>query len=380
MTEHTTNKPDPIQARMQRGRKIAISLTVSAVAVFGLTAWIYPEMFQASLTMPTEEEREKAKKERRKQRNKPKRELSKEDIERIAKLRESKARKHLLEILRRLEKRIVIAENLEIAATEKFRDDPALFESLKGLMSKHAERVSSRLRAKSSAISNSGNKRYDYYTKESIDKFHKVQQQSYNLSYVVRNYISEPKDKQFSKMHSMLDEMLSHIEGDSDSVVDTQTVRYMKSIKSNSEAIQNKNRDAAVRGNAVPEDHPLDRSERGRFNNTISDMNMAQLHQLSQDMGEHYSNLMGDVEAADLAEEESISLPEALDKLAHEAYAKDDLQEELSQGMPETMDELDDFSDAQNQAQSSAEKALQESGGEVPPRDGQDPEKKPGGE
>ena len=175
MTEHTTNKPDPIQARMQRGRKIAISLTVSAVAVFGLTAWIYPEMFQASLTMPTEEEREKAKKERRKQRNKPKRELSKEDIERIAKLRESKARKHLLEILRRLEKRIVIAENLEIAATEKFRDDPALFESLKGLMSKHAERVSSRLRAKSSAISNSGNKRYDYYTKESIDKFHKVQ-------------------------------------------------------------------------------------------------------------------------------------------------------------------------------------------------------------
>ena len=196
----------------------------------------------------------------------------------------------------------------------------------------------------------------------------------------MRNYISEPKDKQFSKMHSMLDEMLSHIEGDSDSVVDTQTVRYMKSIKSNSEAIQNKNRDAAVRGNAVPEDHPLDRSERGRFNNTISDMNMAQLHQLSQDMGEHYSNLMGDVEAADLAEEESISLPEALDKLAHEAYAKDDLQEELSQGMPETMDELDDFSDAQNQAQSSAEKALQESGGEVPPRDGQDPEKKPGGE
>lgn len=380
MTEHTTSKQDPIQARMQRGRRIAISLTASAVAVFGLTAWMYPEMFRANLDMPTAEEREAAKKEKRKHRKKPKRELSQKDIDRLAKLREAKARKHLLEILRRLEKRIIIAEKKEITATAKFREDPALFPSLKRLMNQHTQRISSRLSAKGSTIHNSGDKVHSFYTKKAISKFYGIQNQGYDLANTVRKYTQNGKERSYSKLNAILDEMLSQTEGDPDTVVETQTIRYMKSIKSNAKAVHAKDRDLAVRGNALPEDHPLDNSERSSFNRTISKMDTAQLHQLSQDMGEHYSNLMGDVEAAELAEEEKISFPEALDKLAHEPYAKDDLQEELNQGDPQTMDELDQMTDTLNQAQSSAERALQESGGEVPPRDGEQPEKKPGGQ
>lgn len=363
----TTNKPlDPIEQRMQRGRRIARTFTLTILAAVAVTAVINPDLFSAELRMPSEQEREEAKKARQKKRSsKPKSRLTPKDIERLAKLRRDRARKHVMEILRRLEKRILIAEAKEAEVTERFREDPRLFDSLHKLIGEHAVKLGHGL----------NNMRY------SVARPRLTQQERSELSRTLmpltkKTWKLGPTGREFQRTSSpqALDELMSLARGsiplmeqpEVSQHVETQWIRYAKSIVQNGTSLKTRDKDLAVRGFAQPEDHPLSAGERRDFDATIKPMTMAGLHQLSQDMAYHYKNLMGDVEAGQLAEVADIPMPEALDKLAHEPYAKDNMQQELQQGDPADMAELDALTEALGDAQASAGRALQESGGKIP--------------
>jgi hypothetical protein len=373
----TTNKIDPIEKRMRRGRKIARSATLVVLLAVGVTAMIHPDLFSAQLKMPTEEERENAKKQRKKNQNKkPQRRLSKLDVERLAKLREKRARKHLMEILRRLEERIVIAEKEEAAVTAQFRKDPRLFDSIKDLIVSHTKKFAQAMRK------DVGSYTYPFHrSKQPMNSVNRaliiaVSKMSRSLgSTSIQKYAKSTSDDSlddlihdFSKMEALLaDEKVVKM----GFVPEKQTKRYLTSIKENAVAIKSNDRDRAVRGFAQPEDHPLNTSQRSALDRTLSPMSMAQLHQLSQDMATHYTNLMGDVDAGALAEAADIPFPEAVEKLAHQPFAADDMQELLDQEIPESVDGLDQFTDALNEGEISAEEALKKSGGETPMKPGE---------
>lgn len=363
---------------MQRGRRVARTATLTALVALGTTFFINPDLFSSQLRMPSAEERAEAKKLRKKnQSKKPKRRLTKQDIERLAKLRESRARKHMMEILRRLEQRIVIAEKKEAEVTAKFRKDPRLFSSLRNLIPRHAIKLNEHLgkdRQRWDQSAEGGHRDRKQYLQLS-----RLFQPSWNLLTLGRQYQHTPTPDKLDTILSNTRLLESNLKKESFKKlglsIEKQTHRYLKSVADNARAIKTQDRDLAVRGFAQPEDHPLTQSQRRDFNRTISPMTMARLHELSQEMATHYVNLMGDVEAGKLADVANIPLPEALDRLAHQPFAEDDLQEPLKQNTPENTDELDEFSAALNEAQISAERALTEAGGKVPGKNGEDKKK-----
>lgn len=363
----TTNNIDPIERRMQRGRKVARAMTLVVLIFVGGAAAVYPDIFRAYLDLPTEAERAEAKKQRKKNKaSKPKSRLSKLDIERLAKLREAKARKHLMEILRRLEKRIMIAETKEAAVTEKFRDDPRLFDALRDLLPHHGEGFSSAVIAEINNVRKSGNG----YDNPNIRELYRFSSASRSLSSECRHYQNDASEERMQRLLRRAETLQKNIaSGQLEKwgyTLGTQTHRHLKSLVSNATALKNKDRDLAVRGIALPEDHPLNSEQRQKFNQTISPMTMAKLHQLSQDMATHYTNLMGDVAAGELADAAEISLPEAFEKLAFEPFAADDLEQLLEQNIPENAEGLEQFTDALGEGEASAERALEEAGGQVP--------------
>lgn len=368
----TTNKPlDPIEQRMRRGRRIARIFTLTVLVTVAVTAVINPGLFSADLKMPSAQEREEAKKSGQKKRaSKPKRRLSPKDIERLAKLRRDRARKHVMEILRRLEKRIVIAEAKEAEVTAKFREDPRLFDSLKKLIVTHANKIyrganSMRYRVIRPTMSQEERT-------ELTNSLMPLNKQAWKLSPLLREYQKAASPEALEKMVSVSRDLVPLMERpELRKYVETQWIRYAKSIDQNGTALKTQNKDLAVRGFAQPEDHPLTTSERKYFEKTLQPMTMASLHQLSQEMAYHYKNLMGDVDAGQLAEVADIPLPEALDKLAHQPYAKDDMQDALQQGVPANLEELDALTEALGDAQASAGRALQESGGKLPGAQGE---------
>lgn len=375
----TTNKLDPMERRMLRGRKIARSLTLAALVGVGTTAVVCPELFLSKLSQPTEEEREAAKKERKKKRSqKPKSRLSKKDIERLAKLRESRARKHLIEILVRLEKRILIAEAEEAATTAKFREEEDLFPSLQKLMAVHGEKLSVKIRSASDDARRSI-ARGEKIDRAIYDQLSQISRQSYQLVRDSRSYSSNPNEESLILLKASLARVSKELGKDVISI-DTQAHRYLKSLSQNIRAIETQDNNLAVRGFAQPGDHPLTTSQRVNVRATCKPMPIEKLHELSQDMAAHYTNLMGDVEAGELAEAAQIPFPEALDKLAHQPFAKDDLQDSLKHDLPENMDQLDKLTDSLNEAKASAERGLKEAGGEVPgdPGEGKPGEGEPG--
>ena len=368
---------------MQRGRKIARGLTMVVLIAAGAVYFIYPDLFSAQLKMPSAEERAEAKKKRQQnQSKKPKRRLSKLDIERLAKLREQRARKHMMEILRRLEKRIIIAEKQEAQTTAKFRTDPRLFPSLQKLLSEHFNKYIVQISRERADMMVANLKGGDF------DAIHTalvpMRNAERSLMDEVRGYESAASPEKLEAIIQQTKAIESLIGGGAllklGFVPKKQTHRYLKSIAANAEAIKNQDRDLAVRGFAQPEDHPLNATQRQYFDRTIEPLSMARLHQLSQEMAAHYTNLMGDVEAGKLAEVADIPLPEALDKIAHQPYAKDDMQEQLNQDDPDDIDQLDEFTGNLDEAQRSAERALKESGGEIPgkPGESKDGKGKPG--
>lgn len=372
----TINKVDPIERRMQRGRRIARGCTLAALIGVGVTAVVNPGMFSSKLPMPTAEERDEAKKQRKKKKaSKPKSRLTKKDIERLAKLRESKARKQMIEILVRLEKRIIIAEVEEARTTAKYRKSEGLFDSLANLLSEHVPEFGTR------AHREIGEYRVAFWRAKDRDELRadamtEALAHSIKNNVLVRTYRSSKAKSGLDAIQAtakQIESLLSRLE-EYDVVLKPQTLRYLKSILSNAEAISTENRDLAVRGFAQPEDHPLNKGQRKNVRATCKPMSMNQLHQLSQEMAAHYTNLMGDVEAGELAAATEISFPEALDKLAHEPFAKDDLKDSLDQSLPGTSDELEGYSDALNEAQASAARALREADGEVPGEEGKDGE------
>ena len=243
----TTNKLDPIERRMQRGRKIARTVTVVVLLVVGVTAIIYPGIFSAQLNMPTEEEREEAKKQRKKnQTKKPKRRLSKLDVERLAKLREKRARKHMIEILRRLEKRIIIAETKEAAVTAKFREGPRLFDSLGGLMQSHGAKLSTKT---SGAVTT--------FLRENRGMPNSQRQQLYSLSSEVRqlysyvqHYLKAPRPEALGTIIERVGAIKEKASGKQMTqlgfTLEKQTLRYLQSIEVNAAAIKTQDRDRAV--------------------------------------------------------------------------------------------------------------------------------------
>ncbi|MFC4992906.1 hypothetical protein [Rubritalea tangerina] len=369
----TTNKQDPMELRQRRGRRVAGGATLALAAALGVTAIVHPDLFRAELSMPTAEEREKAKQERKKKKaQKPKRKLSKKDIERLAKHRDAKARKHLVEILVRLEKRIVIAEEKEAETTAKFRKSEDLFESLVGLIGQHTEKgkvaISEDIRAYNDMRMHGRGG-----SLEVAKDLRVVSRGAYEMERLGKQYAANPSEAGLEMVVARAEELqkqLAVAEGNG-VMVRAQTQRYLSSILTNAKALRTQDRNLAVRGFAQPEDHPLSQPERRVLRKYLAPLEMDQLHALSQEMASHYTNLMGDVEAGELAEAADIPYPEALDKLAHQAFAKDNLEEGLNQAMPENMDQLDNFTDALNEAQASAERALAESGGQVPGKPGE---------
>lgn len=361
----TTSKTDPIQLRMQRGRKVARTTTLATLAALAILFFINPDLFTSHLKMPSAEERAEVKKQRKKKQNKkPKRRLTKKDIQRLAKLREKRARKHMMEILHRLEKRIVIAEQKEAAVTAKFRKSPNIFPSLQKLIPSHIFKFQNRLDK-------------DIWNWSTLEKGNLGSQTVTTLirtSWAIRTqglgYQNAPSPDKLDAIISSTSLLESTLSGAAlqhpKFRIEKQTHRYLKSIKKNSRAIKTQNRDLAVRGFACPEDHPLNSSQRQRFNQTLTPMSMARLHQLSQEMATHYTNLMGDVDAGKLAEIANIPFPQAIEKLAHQPYSENDLQIPLNQKTPENIDQLDDFTSALNEARISAERALEEAGGKAP--------------
>ncbi|NWK56390.1 hypothetical protein HW115_12270 [Verrucomicrobiaceae bacterium N1E253] len=360
----TSKELDPIERRMQRGRRVARVVTCIVLLAVGVTALLKPDLFSAQLSMPSEQERAEAKKQRqKKQSQKPRRRLSKLDVERLAKLREERARKQMMEMLRRLEQRIVLAEKEEAAVTARFRKDPALFDSLLPLLVEHSDKVYGAIRK--SRMQAYGEKTSVLHQK--LKQLEPVAREVQIVWQFARRYQSHATEDAFKPLAAAVDRLTRVLaESDYTELLGQQALRYGLSIQSNVDAIRNQDRDMAVRGFAQPEDHPLSASQRAQFDRTIRPMTMAELHQLSQLMAEHYKNLMGDVAAGELADAAEIPFPVALDKLAHEPYAKDDMQEELQQEMPENVDQLDQFTEALTEAQMSAARALMESGGEMP--------------
>lgn len=344
---------DPIKKRMVRGRKIAQMITLAVVAVVGLTAMIYPEVFRSEMQSPSREELAEANKNKLKKSDKPQRRLSKRDIERLANLRNERARKHMMEILRRLEKRVIIAEKDEVEMTAKFRDRPDTLEKLPGLANKQAN-----------AAYEDFQNYYRNITSTDTSKRGELTQLSIHFSTLVYDRGEKKKT-----LKLVLDEIEKY--GESGDEIPSLVIRKLKSAEINIQAYETKNKDMAVRGHATPEDHPLTKAQRRVFDATINPMNMAQLHKLSQELAEYYKNLLGDTEAGKLAEIAKISFPEALNRLAHDGYDKDDMQEELSKSDPESLDDLADMTSSLNEAERSAERALTESGGDVPPKEGE---------
>lgn len=373
----TINKMDPIEKRMQRGRKIARNCTLAVLLGVGLTAALKPSLFSTVLSFPTEEEREKAKSERKKKRsNKPKSRLTQKDIEKLAKLRKQRARKHLIEILVRLEARILIAEAKEKATTAAFREEANLFPALQRIVLQHAGQLSSQVAAQSNnaqaQMRNSGG-----YKKDVMRTLGAVHSQSYRVERSAQNYQKDPSAAKLAEVLSATRQIETlmgdqHLAGTSYDY-SVQTRRYLTSILSNLKAIETQDRDFAVRGFAQPEDHPLDQSQRKNVRSAVSSMPTARLHQLSQEMAEYYSNLMGDVDAGELAKAAEIPFPEALEKLAHEPYAKDDLEDALKPDMPMNEEQLDTFTEGLEEGKGSAEKALEAAGGTVPGAPGDGP-------
>ena len=351
---------------MLRGRKLARAFTIAAILALGLIAAINPGFFLSALNMPTAEEREESKKQRKNQRpKKHKSRLSKKDVANLAKLREARARKHLINILVRLEQRIVIAERAEAATTAKFRESEDLFTSLQSLMAKHGESLTQRLIADTSAmrkqLAKEGTTLYQ-------SNFGGLVSQGFKLKSASNRYASKPTNDQLTVVSAYIqaiEEKLTEAESRKLNV-GKQTYRYLISMKQNIQVIKTQDRDLAVRGFAQPEDHPLTTEQRRNVRSTCKSFSTARLHELSQEMSLHYSNLMGDVNAGKLADAAKVPFPEALEKLAHEAFVKDDLQSELNQGIPDSVEGLEGFSDNLAEAKSSAERALVEAGGEVP--------------
>ena len=350
----TTDNIDPIQVRMLKGRRIARMFTISTVAVVGLTAMVYPDIFRSELQAPTAEEREKAKQERKKNSIKKKKveRLTKEDVRKLAKLRSAKTKAKLQAILRKIEQRIIIAETAERKITEVFREDPRLMQALNQLIPELHRKATSSLAIYQNAL--------DRKSPEYGARSKQARAINSKLWEISRHY----RSGSLEKVKSSAEALIKTIEGLSDdSNIPTTVSRKLKGIIQNIKAIQTNDKDLAVRGYAEPEDHPLNRSERSQFDDTIAPMSIAQLHELSQLMSEHYSNLAADVEAAKLAEAEKITLPEAIEKMSHDPFDKDDLQEGLNQETPSDTDELAELTDALNEAERSAERALREADG-----------------
>lgn len=351
---------------MLRGRKLARIGTLGVVAGLGLTAMINPDFFLSALNMPTAEERAESKQQRKNQQpKKPEQRLTQQDIERLAKLRDLKARKHLINILVRLEERIVIAEKAEAATTARFRLNDDLFPSLQGLISAHSAELVLKVRDDVASMRGAFAKQGGRAFRNDLGE---LSQDSYRLQVASAKYSADPSPDSLDVVSSYLTSVQEKLAGfeSQQLAVSKQTYRYLASMQQNVIALKTQDRDLAVRGFAQPEDHPLSAAQRLDVRATCSPFEISRLHELSQEMSLHYSNLMGDVNAGKLADAAKIPFPEALDKLAHEAFVKDNLQDQLDQQIPNDADSLEGFTDNLNEAKMSAERALEESGGTVP--------------
>ncbi|QQL44747.1 hypothetical protein [Sulfuriroseicoccus oceanibius] len=348
---------DPIARRQLRGRRIARGVSLAALAIFGLTAWIKPELFSNELDMPTAEEREKARQERKNQSQKRPRVLSKEDIERLANKRKERYRKQLIESITKLEERVTVAEQMEAEATELFRNDPNTLPSLKTLIPDQIKGAKGSL-MEEYRVGNQDMNAFITPDWQQVDRCFGVLFNGMSQWETTPNL--QPMADAAEKLHSTVKGMSWKTDKGDDGFT-VATKRQARTLAGNTMALATNNVDLALRGNASAEDHPLTQPQRADLAATLSPMNIAQLHELSQKLGAHYSDLMGDVQAAKLAEVANITFPEAIEKIAHESYVQDDLSKELNgiEGqMPLTDEQLEALSALLQEAAASAARAL----------------------
>lgn len=355
----TTNN-DPMVRRQLRGRRIARGIAVAALAVFGLTAWIKPELFSNELDMPTAEERERARQQRKSQAQKRPRVLSQEDIERLANLRKERYRKQLIESITKLEERVIVAEQMEEEATARFRNDPKTLPSLENVIPRQAKEAKDRLirdylagTGGYSAYGAPGWKEIDHQSGIILASFKSWQDKQ------IQVHIADAADK----LHQATANMIWETK-DGPGTFSVETQRLTRTLAGNAKAFATDNVDLALRGHASAADHPLTPPQRADIPGTLSPMTIAQLHELSQELAAHYSDLMGDVSAAELAEVADITFPEAIEKLAHESFVEDNMADDLDgleNQRPLTAEELEALSEKLQAAAASAARAVMES-------------------
>jgi len=352
----TTNN-DPIARRQLRGRRIARGISLAVLAVFGLTAWLKPGLFSNHLELPTAEERQRAREARKNESQKRPRVLSEEDVERLANLRKQRYRKQLVESITKLEERVTAAETLEAEATALFRNDPDTLPSLETLIPVQAKS------AKDAVMNDyrQGNQDMNAFI---TPAWQQIDRGFSGVFDGVGQWDNPHSMRQMAEAAEKLHATVSSLRWKStpaDGSFAVTTKRKTRTLAGNIKALATGNVDLALRGNASAADHPLTPPQRADLAATLSPMNIAQLHDLSQKLGTHYSDLMGDVQAAKLAQVADLTLPEALDKIAHESFVQDDLSNELNgveAQMPLTAEQLEALSALLQDAAASAARAL----------------------
>lgn len=351
---------DPMVRRQLRGKRIARGISFTALGIFLGTAWLCPDLFSNELNMPTAEEREKAKRERKNKAEKRPRVLSEEDIERLAKLRKNRYRKQLVESITKLEARVIVAEQLEAEATARFRNDPNTLPSLKALIPSHA-RLSSDALIKEYRAAPTGTNAFHH------PQWRTIGDTVPSLQIAASQLDSPEAQKAAAQAAEKLNEAVVTMNWGSEETPDgfsTEALRLTRTLEGNTKALATNDVELALRGHASADDHPLTPPQRADLAQTLRPMAIAELHQLSQKLAGHYSDLIGDVRAADLADVAGITFPEALDKIAHESYLQDDLADSLDgieSQSPDGDAALQDMTDALNDAAASAARALMES-------------------